>query len=178
MNFPRRRFLHLAAGAVALPAVSRFARAQTYPARPVRLIVGLPAGSATDIAARLIGRWLAERLGQPFTIENRPGASTNMGTEAVVRASPDGYTLLEISTGNATNATFYEKLSFNFIRDIAPVAGVYRAPLVMMVNPSVPAKTVSEFIDYAKANPGKINMASVGNGSVQHVTGELFKKMA
>jgi tripartite-type tricarboxylate transporter receptor subunit TctC len=178
MKLRRRQFLHLAAGATALPTVSRTAWAQTYPTRPVRIIVGFPAGSATDIAARLIGRWLSERLGQPFTIENRPGAASNMGTEAVVKALPDGYTLLEISTGNATNATLYEKLNFNFIRDIAPVAGVYRAPLVMMVNPSVPVKTVSEFIDYAKANPGKINMASAGNGSVQHVTGELFKMMA
>ena len=166
MKLPRRRqFLHLAAGAAALPAVSRFAWAQAYPSRPVRIVVGFAAGGATDIVARLMGQWLSERLGQPFVIENRPGAGGNIGTEAVVRAPPDGYTLLCWSaTTNAINATLYDKLNFNFIRDIAPVAGIIRVPYVMVVNPSVPAKTVPEFIAYAKANPGKINMASAGIG--------------
>ena len=178
MKVPRRQFLHLAAGAVALPAVSRIASAQTYPMGPVHLIVGFAAGGPTDIAARLVGQWLSERLGQQFVIENRSGAGSNIGTEAVVRAPPDGYTLLLAGTTNATNATLYDNLNFNFIRDIAPVAGIMRAQGVMVVNPSVPAKTVPEFIAYAKANPGKINMATAGNGSPPHIYGELFKAMA
>jgi tripartite-type tricarboxylate transporter receptor subunit TctC len=178
MKLPRRTFLHLAAGAAALPAVSRFAWAQAYPTRPVRWIVGFPAGSGSDIAARLIGQSLSERLGQPFIIENRPGAASNIATEAVVRAPPDGYTLLVVNSANAINATFYDKLSFVFLRDIAPVAGIFRTPLIMVVNPAVPAKTVPEFIAYAKANPGKISMGSPGNGSSPHVSGELFKMMA
>jgi len=177
-KLPRRNFLHFAAGAAALPAVSRVARAQTYPSRPVRIIVGIPAGSATDIAARLIGQWLSERLGQPFIIENRVGAGGNVGTEMVVRSAPDGYTLLMVNGANAISATLYEKLNFNFIRDIAPVATISSNTLVMVVHPSVPAKSVPEFIAYAKANPGKIAMASAGNGTIQHVTGELFKMMA
>jgi tripartite-type tricarboxylate transporter receptor subunit TctC len=178
MKLSRRRFLHLAAGATVLPAFSRIVRAQTYPTRPVRWIVGYPPAGATDIAARLIGQWLSDRLGQPFVIENRPGASGNIGTEAVVNALPDGYTLLLVNAGNAINAMLYEKLKYNLIRDIAPVAGIIRVPLVMQVNPSVPVKTVPEFIAYAKANPGKLNMASAGNGTPQHVSGELFKMMA
>ena len=178
MKLPRRNFLHLAAGAAALPAVSRIAWAQAYPTRPVRLIVPLAAGGTTDILARLMGQWLSERLGQPFVIENRPGGGGNIGTEAVVRAPPDGYTLLLVSAANAINATLYDKLNFNFIRDIAPVAGIVRVPYVMVVNPSVPAKTVPEFIAYAKANPGKVNMASAGTGAPSHVSGELFKMMA
>ena len=177
MRLPRRQLVHLAVGAVALPAASWIARAQTYPTRPVRLIAPAPPGGPIDISARLIGQWLSERLGQPFTIENRPGAGVNMGTEAAVRAPADGYTLVLVSAGNAINATLYEKLSYNFIRDIAPVAGFYRVPMVMEVNPSVPAKTVLEFIAYAKANPGKLNMGSAGIGSPQHVAGELFKMM-
>jgi tripartite-type tricarboxylate transporter receptor subunit TctC len=171
----RRQFLHLAAGAVALPAMSRFAWAQAYPSKPVRIIVAVAAGGATDILARLMGQWLSERLGQQFVIENRPGGGNNIGTEAAVRAPSDGYTLLMANNVNAINATLYEKLNYNFIRDIAPVASIARAPFVMEVNPSVPAKTVPEFIAYAKANPGKINMASSGNGSGAHVSGELFK---
>ena len=178
MKLPRRQFLHLAAGAAALPVASRVAWAQSYPTRSVRWIVPFPPGGGTDIVARLIGQWLSGRLGEPFVIENRPGASTNIGTEAVVRATPDGYTLLLVASVNAINATLYDKLSFNFIRDIAPVASIIRQPLIMLVNPSVPAKTVPEFIAYAKANPGKINMASAGNGTSQHVAGELFKIMA
>ena len=178
MKLPRRKFLHLTAGAAALPAVSRVAWAQTYPTRPVRWIVGYPPAGATDIAARLMGQWLSDRLGQPFVIENRPGASGNIGTEAVVNAPPDGYTLLLVNAGNAINATLYEKLKYNLTRDIAPVAGIIRVPLVMQVNPSVPVKTVPEFIAYAKANPAKLNMASAGNGTPQHVSGELFKIMA
>ena len=178
MKLPRRQFLHLAAGAAALPAVSRIAWAQAYPSRPVRMIVGSAAGGCNDILARLMGQWLSERLGQPFVIENRPGAGGNIATEAVVRAPPDGYTLLLVSPANAINATLYEKLNFNFIRDIAPVAGIIRETSVMVVNPSVPAKTVPEFIAYAKANPGKLNMASAGNGTGPHVAGELFKMMA
>ena len=179
MKLPhRRQFLHLAAGAAALPAAWRAAWAQTYPTRPVRWIVGYPPAGASDIAARLIGQWLSDRLGQPFVIENRPGASGNIGTEAVVNAPPDGYTLLLVNAGNAINATLYEKLKYNLIRDIAPVAGIIRVPLVMQVNPSVPVKTVPEFIAYARANPGKLNMASAGNGTPQHVSGELFKIMA
>ena len=177
MKLPRRKFLHLAAGAAALPFVPRFARAEAYPSRPVRIIVGFAAGGAGDITARLIGQWLSERLGQQFIIENRPGAAGNIATEAVVRAAPDGHTLLLVNTGNAINATLYDKLNFNFIRDIAPVAGIFRVPQVMEVNPSVPVKTVFEFIAYAKANPGKVNMASAGIGSVHHVAGELFKFM-
>ena len=177
MKLPRRRFLHLAAGAAALPAASRFAWAQVYPARPVRLIIGYPPGSGPDINARLIGQWLSERLGQPFVIDNRPGAGSNIGTEAVVRAPADGYTLLIAASANASNATLYDKLDFNFIRDIAPVASFTRAPFVMEVHPSVPTKTVPEFIAYAKGNPGRINMASSGNGTVPHLSGELFKMM-
>ena len=177
MTLSRRRLSHLAAGAVALPALSRFARAQAYPTRPVRIIVGLPAGGGADITARLMGQWLSERLRQQFLIENRPGAGTNVGTEAVVRAAPDGYTLLLVLPPNAINATLYEKLNFDFIRDIVPVAGIMRTPLVMEVNPSFPAKTVAEFVAYAKANPGKINMASAGIGTSGHVAGELFKMM-
>jgi tripartite-type tricarboxylate transporter receptor subunit TctC len=178
MKLPRRQFLHLAAGAAALPAVSRFAWAQGYPARPVRIIVGFAPGGANDILARLIGQWLSERLGQPFVIENRPGGGSNIATEAVVRAPADGYTLLLVGPPQAINATLYEKLNFNFLRDIAPVAGIIRAPNVMEVNPSVPANTVSEFIAYAKANPGRVNMASAGNGPGPHMAGELFKMMA
>jgi len=177
MKLPRRTFLHLAAGAAALPAVSRIAWAQTYPTRPVRLIVPFGPAGATDITARLIGQWLSERLGQQFVIENRPGAGGNIGTEAVVRAAPDGYTLLYVTTANAVSATLFDKLNFNFIRDIAPVAPIVRFPYIMVVNPSVPAKTLPEFIAYAKANPGKINMASPGIGSTPHVNGELFKVM-
>jgi tripartite-type tricarboxylate transporter receptor subunit TctC len=178
MKLPRRKFLHLAAGAAVLPAQSRIARAQAYPARPVRIVVAFPAGGSSDIVARLVGQWLSERLGQAFIIENRPGAGTNIGTEVVVRAAPDGYTLLLAVTPNAIAATLYEKLNFDFIRDIAPVASILRAPNVMVVNPSFPAKTVPEFIAYAKANPGKINMASAGVGSANHVFGELFMIMA
>ena len=178
MKIRRRRFLHLATGAVTIPAVSRLAWAQTYPTRPVRIVVGFAAGSTTDIIARVIGQWLSERLGQPFVVENRPGAGGNIATEAVVRSPADGYTLLIVAAPNAINATLYDKLNFNFIRDIAPVASVIRTPLVMEVHPSVPAKTVPEFIAYAKANPGKLNMPSPGNGTIQHVAGELFKMMA
>jgi tripartite-type tricarboxylate transporter receptor subunit TctC len=170
--------LHLAVGAAALPAVSRLASAQAYPSRPVRIVVGLAPGGTNDITARLMGQWLSERLGQQFVIENRPGAGTNIATEMVVRAPADGYTLLLVGAYNAINATLYEKLNFNFIRDIAPVASIGRVPLIMVVNPSVPAKTVPEFIVFAKANPGKISMASAGNGSTPHVAGELFKMMA
>jgi tripartite-type tricarboxylate transporter receptor subunit TctC len=178
MKLLRRQFLHLAAGAAALPAVSRIASAQTYPAKPIRLIVGFAAGAGPDVTARLMGQSLSERLGQQFVIENRPGAGSNLGTEVVVRAPPDGYTLLLVTISNAWNATLYDNLNFNLIRDIAPVAGLTRATFVMVVNPSVPAKTVPEFIAYAKANPGKINMASAGIGSINHVYGELFKVMA
>ncbi len=177
MKLPRRQFLHLAAGAAALPALSRVAWAQTYPSRPVRLIVPFGPAGATDITARLIGQWLSERLGQQFVIENRPGAGSNIGTEAVVRAAPDGYTLGLFGAPSAINATLYDKLNFNFVRDIAPVAPIVRFPYIMVVNPSVPAKTLPEFIAYAKANPGKINMASPGSGSTPHVNGELFKVM-
>ena len=177
MNLPRRKFLHLAAGAAAQPFAPHIARAQVYPTRPVRLIVPLAPGGATDIVARLMGQWLSERLGQPFIIENRPGAGGNIGTDTVVKARPDGYTILMASTTNAINATLYDKLSFNFIRDIAPVATISRNTLVMVVHPSLPAKTVPEFIAYAKANPRNLNMASPGNGSPNHVSGELFKKM-
>jgi tripartite-type tricarboxylate transporter receptor subunit TctC len=175
MNLPRRRFLHLAAGAAALPMLAPLARAQSYPSRPVRIIVGFPPGGAADITARLIGQWLAERLGQPFVVENRPGAGTNIATEAVVKAPADGTTLLLISVANTVNATLYERLNFDFMRDIAPVAGLIRGPLVMELNPAVPAQTIPEFIAYAKANPGKINMGSAGNGTPGHMAGELFK---
>jgi tripartite-type tricarboxylate transporter receptor subunit TctC len=177
MKFPRRAFLHLAAGAAALLAVTHSARAQTYPSRPVHLIEGFGAGGATDIVARLIGQSLSERLGQSFVIENRSGAASNIATEAVVRASPDGYTLLLISTANAINTMMF-KLNFNLIRDIAPVASIVRVPYVMEVHPSVPATTVAEFIAYAKANPGKINLASAGIGASTHMAGEMFKMMA
>jgi tripartite-type tricarboxylate transporter receptor subunit TctC len=178
MKLPhRRRFLHLAAGAAALPAVPRIARAQAYPTRPVRLIVGFPAGGPSDILARLIGQWLSERLGQPVIIDNRPGAGSNIATEAVVRAPPDGYTLLLVAPANVVNATLYDKLNFNFIRDIAPVAGMIRVANVMEVNPSFLAKTVPDFIAYAKANPGKVNMASSGSGSSLHMSGALFMMM-
>ena len=177
MKFPRRRFLHLAAGAAALPAVSRFAWAQNYPTRPVRIIVGFPAGGTTDIAARLIAQALSERLGQQFVVENRPGASTNLAVEAVVRAPGDGYTLLAASATNTINVSLFEKLNFNFIRDIVMVAGLVSSPLVLEVHPSVPVKTVPELIAYAKANPGKVTLASFGVGTTSHVAGELFKMM-
>jgi tripartite-type tricarboxylate transporter receptor subunit TctC len=178
MELLRRKFLRLAAGAAALPAVSRFAYAQAYPLRPVRIIHGFAAGGGTDIIARLIGRWLSERLGQPFVVENRSGDATNIATEAVVRAPADGYTLLLATSPNATNATLYQKLNFNFIRDIAPIAFIGRLANVMEVNPSHPAKTVPEFIAFAKANPGKITFASAGNATAGHMSGELFNMMA
>jgi len=178
MQIPRRKFLHLAAGAAVVPTLSRFAWAQAYPTRPVRIIVPLAPAGTVDIIARLMGHWLPERLGQQFVVENRPGAGTNLGTEAVVRALPDGYTLLMIDVSAAFNATLYEKLNFNFIRDTAPVATIARVPNVIVVHPSFPAKTVPEFIAHAKANPGKISMATAGNGSTSHVFGELFKMMA
>jgi tripartite-type tricarboxylate transporter receptor subunit TctC len=174
----RRHVLHLAAGAAALPVLSCIARAQAYPSRPVRIVVPFAAGGATDIIARLIGQWLSERLGQQFVIENRPGAGSNIGTEVVVNAPSDGYTLLLVGASSAINATLYEKLNFNFLRDIIPVAGVISIPFIMVVNPSFPPKAVSEFIAYAKANPGKVNMASGGNGTAGHLSGELFKMMA
>jgi tripartite-type tricarboxylate transporter receptor subunit TctC len=177
MKLPRRNFLHLAAAAAALPAVSRIALAQAYPSRPVRWIVGFAAGGGTDITARLMGEWLTQRFGQSFIIENRPGASTNIAAEVVVNAPPDGYTLFFASAANAINATLYGKLNFNFIRDIAPVAGIMRVPYIMVVNPSVPAKSVPEFIAYAKANPRKLNMESAGTGAGSHIAGELFKMM-
>ena len=177
MKFHRRKFLHLAAGAAALPALSRVARAQAYPSRPVRIIVNFPPGGAADIITRMIGQWLTERLGQPFVIENRPGAGGNIGTEAVVRAQPDGYTLGQVGANNTINTSLYDKLNFNFIRDIVPVAGLFRLPLLLEVNPSVPAKTVPEFIAYAKANAGKLNMSSFGIGTSSHLAGELFKMM-
>jgi tripartite-type tricarboxylate transporter receptor subunit TctC len=175
MKHPRRKFLHLAAGAAALPALSRFAWAQTYPTRPVHIIVGFSAGGTTDIGARLIAQWLSERLGRPFVIENRPGVGTHVATEAVVRAPADGYTLLMVTGANAINASLYDKLNYNFVRDIAPVASVIRSPFVLEVYPAVPVKTVPELIAYAKANPGKINMASFGIGSASHLSGEMFK---
>jgi tripartite-type tricarboxylate transporter receptor subunit TctC len=178
MKFPRRRLLHLAAGAAALPAISRIAWAQTYPSRPVRLVVGFAPGGGTDVVARLMGQWLSERLGQPFIIENRSGAGSNIATEAVVKAPPDGHTLLVATSANAVSATLYDKLNFDFIRDIVPVGCIGREPNVMVVNPSVPAKTVLEFIAYAKANPSKVNMGSGGNGGPSHMAGELFKLMA
>jgi len=175
VKLPRRKFLHLAAGAAALPAVSRIASADTYPSRPVHLIVGFPAGGTADIAARLMGQWLSERLRQPFVIENRPGAGSTIAAEAVVRASADGYTLLLAAASNAINATLYDKLNYNFMRDIAMVAGITRTPLVLEVNPAVPVNSVPELIAYAKANPGKISLASFGTGTISHVAGELFK---
>ena len=176
MKLPRRRFLHLAVGAAVLPAVSRVARAQSYPTRPVRLIAPFPPGGSIDLTARLIGGWLSERLGQQVVVENRPGAGGNLGSEAAINSPPDGYTLLLCSVANAISATLYEKLNYNFL-DVAPVAGISRAPNVMVVHPSVPAKTVPEFIAYAKANPGKINMASSGIGTSIHMSGELFKTL-
>ena len=178
MKRPRRDFLRLAASAAALPTVSRMAWAQAYPSRPVRIVVPFAAGGSTDIIARLIGQWLSERFGQQFVIENRPGAGSNTGTEVVVNAPPDGYTLLLVGASSAINATLYERLSFNFVRDITPVAGVISIPFIMVVNPSFPAKTVSEFIAYAQANPGKVTVASGGNGTAGHLSGELFKTMA
>ena len=178
MKLPhRRQFLRLAAGTAALPVVWRIARAQAYPMRPVRIMVGYPPGGATSTVARFVAQWLQERLAQPFIVENRPGAANNLATDAVVRAPGDGYTLLLADSANAINATLYDKLNFNFIRDIVPVASIMAVPLVFEVNPSVPARTVPEFISYAKANPGKFNMASPGIGTSNHVTGELFKMM-
>jgi tripartite-type tricarboxylate transporter receptor subunit TctC len=178
MKLPRRQFLHLAGGAAALPVVSRFARAQTYPTRPVRIIVPFAPAGTTDVAARIIAQWLSERLGQQFVIENRPGAGGNIGIEAVVRAPSDGYTLLMTDPSPTIGATLYDKLNFNFIQDIAPVINVLRSPFVVVINPGVPTKTLPEFITYAKTNPGKVNMGSAGTGSTQHVAGELFKMMA
>jgi tripartite-type tricarboxylate transporter receptor subunit TctC len=177
MRLPRRQFLHLAGGIATFPAVLRIAKAENYPYKPVRFIIGYTPGGSADIAARLMGQWLSERLGQSFIVESRPGAGSNIGTEAVIRSPPDGYTILLVAPANTINATLYGKLNYNFLRDIAPVAGIIRFPNVMEVNPSVPAKTVPEFIAYAKANPGKINFASSGNGSTIHMSGELFKMM-
>ena len=177
MEFTRRRFLHLTAGALALPVLSRRALAQAYPSRPIRILVGFPAGGTMDILARITGQWLHDRLGQPVIIENRPGASSNIATEVVARAAADGYTLLAIGSPNTINTTLYENLNYNFTRDIAPVASTVRLPDVMVVNPDLPAKTVPEFIAYAKANPGKLAVASAGNGTSGHVAGELFKMM-
>jgi tripartite-type tricarboxylate transporter receptor subunit TctC len=178
MKLLRRQFLHLAAGVVASPAVLRFAWADAYPSRPVRIVVGFPAGGGADVSARIAGKWLTERLGQQFIVENRSGAGGNIATEAVVRAAPDGHTLLEVTVANAIGATLYKNLKFNFIRDITPVAALTRGAIVMVVNPSFPARTVNEFIAYAKANPGKINLATSGNGTGPHVAGELFGMMA
>jgi tripartite-type tricarboxylate transporter receptor subunit TctC len=178
MNLPRRRFLRLAAGAMAMPAVARVAGAQAYPSRPVRIVVGFAAGGSSDIGARLIGQWLQERLGQPFVIENRPGAATNIATETVVHTPPDGYTLLMVGPSSTINATLYDKLNFVFLRDIAPVASTMRQPQIMLANPSLAAKTIPELIVYAKANPGKTTIASAGTGSSGHLAGELFKMMA
>ena len=177
MKLPRRQFLHLAAGAAALPAAPRIASAQTYPSRPVRLIVSVAAGGSADLVARLMGQWLSERLGQQLIIDNRPGGGNNVGAEAAINAAPDGYTLYLANSANAINATLYQKLRFNFIRDITPVAAIIRFPNVMEVNSSVPAKSVPDFVAYAKTNPGKINFASSGNGSTIHMSGELFKMM-
>jgi tripartite-type tricarboxylate transporter receptor subunit TctC len=178
MNLPRRRFLRLTVCGIAMPAMSRAAGAQTYPSRPVRIIVGFAAGGTSDIGARLIGQWLQERLGQPFVIENRPGAATNIATEMVVRAAPDGYTLLMVGPSATINTTLYDKLSFVFLRDTVPVASLYRQPQIMVAHPSIAAKTIPELIAYAKANPGKITMASAGTGSFGHLAGEMFKMMA
>src|SRR3954471_20093498 len=177
MKFPRRRFLRLAAGAAALSASPRQAQAQAYPNRPVRLIIGYTPGGSADLTARLMGQWLSEKLGQSFVIENRPGGGTNIATEAVLRAAPDGYTLLLVAPANAINATLYDKLNFDFIKESEPIAGLIRFPNVVVVNPSLPVKTIPELIAYAKANPGKLNMASSGNGSTIHMSGELFKMM-
>jgi tripartite-type tricarboxylate transporter receptor subunit TctC len=177
MKLSRRRFLRLASAAVALPASSRLARAQAWPNRPVRLIIGYTPGGSADLTARLMGQWLSEKLGQSFVIENRPGGGTNIATEAVLRAAPDGYTLLLVAPANAINATLYDKLNFNFIAEVEPVAGLIRFPNVVVVNPSLPVKTIPELIAYAKANPGKLNMASSGNGSTIHMSGELFKML-
>src|SRR4051794_24284212 len=177
MKFQRRQFLQLAAGAAVLPGLSIKAKAQAYPSRPIRLIIGYTPGGSADLTARLMGQWLSERLGQPFVIENRPGGGTNIATEAVVRAPSDGYTLLLAAPANAINATLYDKLNFNFLRDVEPVAGIIRFPNVVVVNPQVPVKTIPELIAYAKANPGKLNMASSGNGSTIHMSGELFKML-
>jgi tripartite-type tricarboxylate transporter receptor subunit TctC len=177
MKFPRRRFLHLAAGAAALPAVSRIARAQAYPSRPVRIVVGFAPGGPNDINARLIGQWLSERSGQQFIVDNRPGASGNIATESVVKSPPDGYTLVMVATSSAANATLYDNLPFNFLRDIAPVGGISRSYYAMVVHPSVPAKTGAELLAYAKANPGKLSMASPGSGTGAHMASELFKMM-
>ena len=178
MRLPRRKLLHLATGIAALPMLPRLAGAQTYPSRPVRIVAAFAAGGGVDITARLIGQWLSDRLGQSFLVDNRPGAGGNIGTEAVVNAPPDGHTLLLATLPNAVNATLYDKLNFNFIRDIAPVATIIRAPQILVVNPSVPAKTIPEFIAYAKAHPRKLNMASGGTGTPPHLAGELFKMMA
>ena len=178
MKLPRRTFLHLAAGAAVLPALPPSARAQSYPSRPVRLIVGFAPGGGNDIVARLMGQWLSDRLGQQFVVENKPGAGTNIAAELVITAAPDGYTILLAGVPNAVNATLYHKLSFNFIRDTTPIVGIASVPNVMLVNPAFPAKTLAEFIAYAKANPGKVNMASPGIGSGGHLSGELFKYLA
>jgi tripartite-type tricarboxylate transporter receptor subunit TctC len=178
MKLSRRRLLHLTAGAAALPALARAVRAQAYPSRPVRIVAGFATGGNVDIAARLIGQWLTERIGQPFVVENRPGAGSNIAAEMVVKAAPDGYTLLLTTAANAVNVTLYDKSSFDLIRDIAPVAGIYREPYVLLVHPSVPATTVAELIAYAKANPGKLNLATGGTGSLSHVSGELLQIMA
>src|SRR5438477_9885904 len=178
LKLPRRQFLHLAAGAAVLSTASRFAWAQTYPSRPVRIIVPFAAGGGTDITARVIAQWLSERLGQQFVIENRPGGGTNIGTEAAAKAVADGYTLLMVGTSNTANPALYDKLNFDLIRDFAPVAAVVRAPHIVVVNLAVPVRTVPEFIAYAKANPGKVNMASAGNGTAGHLAGELFKMLA
>jgi tripartite-type tricarboxylate transporter receptor subunit TctC len=179
MKLPRRQFLHLAAGAAALPAVSRIARAQTYPTKPVRIIVGFASGGVTDVFTRLIGQWLSERMGRQFVVENRPGAGSNLSIEMATKSQPDGYTLVVISSTNARNASLYKSLNFDLISDIAPVASLYRnAPYVVVVNASFPAKTSPEFIAYARANPGKINMAHSGIGSGPHAAGELFKSIA
>ena len=177
MNIPRRRFLSLAGASAIFPSIAKFARAESYPTHPIHFVVGFPAGGPNDILARLIGQWLSERLGQPVIVENRPGASSNIATEAVVRAPADGYTLLMVGPANAINASLYDELKFNFLRDIEPVAAITREPLVMLIHPSLPAKSVPEFIAYAKANPGKIKMASTGIGSSPHVSGLLFKMM-
>ncbi|QDW39771.1 tripartite tricarboxylate transporter substrate binding protein [Bradyrhizobium sp. KBS0727] len=177
MKLQRRQFLQLAAGAAALPVTSGVAGAQTYPARPVRLVIGYTPGGSADLTARLMGQWLSERLGQSFVIENRPGGGTNIATEAVVRAAPDGYTLLLVAPANAINATLYDKLNFDFLRDTEPVAGIIRFPNVVVVNPALPIHSIPELIAYAKANPGKLNMASSGNGSTIHMSGELFKML-
>jgi len=177
MKLPRRKFLRLAGGAAALPAVSRFAWAQAYPSRPVRIIVGFAAGGGNDIVARLIGQWLSEHLGQPFVVENRPGAGSNIATQAVVNAAPDGYTLLLVGATNAINVSYYQKLNFDFVHDIAPVASITQQPQIMLAVPSFPAKTIPDSVDYAKANPSKVNVSSPGVGSISHLAGELFKMM-